>query len=364
MHRAAESLGLPWHGARVSVTAGASGLEAAARAARYAVFEALLGAEETLLLAHHEDDQAETVFLRLLRGSGLGGLGAMAPRRPLGRGQLLRPWLTEPRARLEAAAQALALTPVVDPSNEDRRFDRNFLRQEVFPVLAARWPGFPQRVAHSAAVLRRLEETQAPGGGEGFGEAGPLALATLPPSLEARGDHVYQWLRRQGVLVRSRSQLLAFCSQLEAREDAQPELDLGVCSLRRWRGALWLAPRLPPPDREPKPLALGRWPLPGGVLEVREAETEREPFALAPGAYHVRQGSLPGRLRLRPSPARPHKTVKALLQEAAVPPWHRPYLPQLWAGDRFLGWPGVALGEGLPGGGLRWVLHWRFQGLA
>jgi len=361
VQRVAGSLGLPWHGARVSVHSGASGLEAAARDARYAVFEALLSRGEALLLAHHEDDQAETVFLRLLRGSGLGGLGAMAPSRPLGRGRLLRPWLAEPRARLEAAAEALALTPVVDPSNEDLRFDRNFLRREIFPVLAARWPGFPHRVAHSAAVLRRLAQAEARlPGGEGEA-AGPLALAELPPGLEERGDVLVRWLRHQGVLVPSRTQLLAFCAQLEAREDALPQLKLGACTLRRWRGALWLVPELPAPDTEGRPLAPGCWPFPGGVLEVREAEAGGEPFALAPGPYWVCQGSLPGRQRLQPDPARPHKTVKALLQEAAVPPWQRPYLPQLWAGDRFLGWPGVALAGGRPAGP-QWVLHWHFQG--
>jgi len=361
VQRVAGSLGLPWHGARVSVHSGASGLEAAARDARYAVFEALLSRGEALLLAHHEDDQAETVFLRLLRGAGLAGLGAMAPSRPLGRGRLLRPWLAEPRARLEAAAEALALTPVVDPSNEDLRFDRNFLRREIFPVLAARWPGFPHRVAHSAAMLRRLAQAEARlPGGEGEA-AGPLALAELPPGLEERGDVLVRWLRHQGVLVPSRTQLLAFCAQLEAREDALPLLKLGACTLRRWRGALWLVPELPAPDTEGRPLAPGCWPFPGGVLEVREAEAGGEPFALAPGPYRVCQGSLPGRQRLQPDPARPHKTVKALLQEAAVPPWQRPYLPQLWAGDRFLGWPGVALAGGRPAGP-QWVLHWHFQG--
>lgn len=360
----AESLGLSWHGERVAVSVGASGLEAAARAARYAVFEHLLGPGEVLLLAHHEEDQAETVFLRLLRGSGLGGLGAMAPSRPLGQGRLLRPWLAQPRARLEAAAGALDLRPVVDPSNDDLRFDRNFLRREIFPALAARWPGFPQRVAHSAAVLRRAEQAQRPPPGEASGVGASLTLEALPLSLEARGDVLHQWLRRQGVLVPSRSQLLTFCAQLEAREDALPQLDLGACTLRRWRSALWLAPRLPAPDTVGKALAPGRWPFPGGVLEVREAEAGTGLCTLAPGAYRVCQGPLPRRLRLRPDASRPRKTVKALLQEAAVPPWQRPYLPQLWAEHGFLGWPGVALATeaGAPNGkGPRWVINWRFQ---
>ena len=361
--RVAVSLGLPWHGARVSVRSTASGPEAAARDARYAVFDALLGRGEVLLLAHHEEDQAETVFLRLLRGSGLRGLGAMAPSRPLGQGRLLRPWLAEPRARLEAAAKTLALTPVVDPSNEDLRFDRNFLRREIFPALEARWPGFSQRVSHSAAVLRRAEKAQALPPGVHGESTKPLALADLPPGLEERGDVIVHWLRHQGVLVPSRTQLLAFCAQLGARADALPQLDLGASTLRRWRGALWLAPKLPAPDTKARPLAPGHWPFPGGVLEVREAEAGGEPFALAPGPYRVCQGSLPRRLRLRSDPSRPHKTVKALLQEAAVPPWQRPYLPQLWVGDRFLGWPRVALAGGAPAGP-RWVLEWHFQGLA
>jgi len=357
----AEALGAPFHGARVRVARAGQGLEAAARAARFEVFEALLEQGGCLLLAHHEADQAETVLLRLLRGAGPEGLAAMAPARALGAGAVLRPWLQEPKARLVAAAAELGLTPVEDPSNDDTRFDRNYLRQVVWPLLESRWPGFPARVAHSAAALRRAQGAPGVPGAPGPSAGAPLPLSALPPALEAQGDRIYQWLRAAGLAVPGRARLLNFCSQLGARADAQPAMALGEVTLRRWARALWLVPWAPAPRRENLLLAAGAWALPGGTLEVGEAFGEDA--ELPPGTYEVRQGGLRGATRLRSAPGRPAKTVKALLQEAGIPPWERPYLPQIWQGDQFLGWPGVALasfaakGQGAPGSG--WTLKWR-----
>lgn len=354
----AAALGAPFQGVRVRVKRAGQGLEAAARAARYEVFETVLGPGGCLLLAHHEQDQAETVLLRLLRGAGPEGLAAMAPERPLGAGQLLRPWLRQPRARLEAVAAQLGLTPVDDPSNDDTRFDRNYLRQVVWPLLESRWPGFPARLAHSAAALRRAQAAPS----SPLSTAGaPLPLSALPDGLEAQGDAVYQWLRAAGLAVPRRARLLSFCAQLGARDDAQPAMALGEVTLRRWAQALWLVPSEPPPLQARQPLGVGSLPLPGGLLEVGRAAPEAAD--LPPGSYTLCQGPLPGATRLRSAPGRRTKTVKALLQEARIPPWERPYLPQLWQGEQFLGWPGIALasfsaqGQGLEAQG--WTFRWR-----
>ena len=119
---------------------GAEGLEMAAREARYAALAALPGPGDLLFTAHHQDDQAETVLLRLLRGSGPAALAGMPWQRPLGAGILLRPLLGESRAALEAEAHTLGLHWIEDASNASLDLDRNFLRHDILPRVAARWP--------------------------------------------------------------------------------------------------------------------------------------------------------------------------------------------------------------------------------
>ncbi|MEM7294186.1 MAG: tRNA lysidine(34) synthetase TilS, partial [Pseudomonadota bacterium] len=134
------------------------GLEDAARAARYQAFESVLEEGDVLMLAHHQDDQAETMLLRLLRGAGARGLAGMPQQRVIGRAELLRPLLDRGRADLEAYAQANQLKYITDDSNDDTRLDRNYLRSEVMPMLASRWPGFARNWKHSADVLAATSE--------------------------------------------------------------------------------------------------------------------------------------------------------------------------------------------------------------
>lgn len=110
-----------------------------------------------LLSGQHRNDQAETLLFRLLRGAGVRGLAAMPASRSLGQGGLFRPLLDSSRAELREYAQSHGLTWIEDPSNADERFSRNFLRRQVMPLLAERWPQFTANIARSA---RHLGETQ------------------------------------------------------------------------------------------------------------------------------------------------------------------------------------------------------------
>ncbi|MDP5072134.1 MAG: tRNA lysidine(34) synthetase TilS, partial [Congregibacter sp.] len=168
----------------------ADGVEAAARVARYHWFESRLEPGDVLLMAHHQDDQAETLLLRLLRGAGPQGLAAMPVSRSLGRAELLRPFLELPRRDLQAYAAEHALRWIDDPSNQDLRFDRNYLRHAVIPQLEQRWPGYRATLSRSAKQLREQNE-HFPGPAldtvhNSFGDPG-FALATLPrePTLAA-----------------------------------------------------------------------------------------------------------------------------------------------------------------------------------
>ena len=159
-----DALGVPLAIVHVHVDAGAS-LEQAARAARYGAFIEATQPGDVMLAAQHRDDQAETVLFRLLRGTGSRGLAAMPTQRPLGRGHLLRPLLDVSRAELEAYAREHRLLWIEDPSNADQQFSRNYLRQQVFPVLLdLDHPAFHvnlDRLTHCAA---RADEGKAAGG--------------------------------------------------------------------------------------------------------------------------------------------------------------------------------------------------------
>ncbi|MDA9014772.1 tRNA lysidine(34) synthetase TilS [Porticoccaceae bacterium] len=145
-------LGVDFYAEKVQLVVSGEGVEAAARDARYAVFERRLKKDGLLFLAHHADDQVETVVYRLLRGSGSKGLAGMPESRPLGLGQLIRPLLAYSKEAIHREANNRDLKWIEDESNLDDRFDRNYIRNQVIPVIAKRWPAYPQAVMHSAGL--------------------------------------------------------------------------------------------------------------------------------------------------------------------------------------------------------------------
>ncbi|MDH3812019.1 MAG: tRNA lysidine(34) synthetase TilS, partial [Gammaproteobacteria bacterium] len=147
----AKSLDIEFRGLRVEVSPDSGkGPEAAAREVRYAALHDELLPGDWLLSAHHREDQAETLLLNLIRGSGPAGIAGIGAVRRFGPGWLARPLLHIDQAALRVYAENQNLKWVEDPSNADRRFDRNFLRHEVLPVLQTRWPDVAARLQRSA----------------------------------------------------------------------------------------------------------------------------------------------------------------------------------------------------------------------
>ena len=205
------------------------GLEATARRARYGAIEDMLGEGEILALAHHRDDQAETVLLKLLRGAGPEGLGAMRTLRRLGRGFAWRPLLALPRATLRGYAERHRLIWIEDPSNADVSLDRNLLRIEILPRIMRRWPEAEASIAQSAIWARAAADF--------IDEEAERALARLqgldPATLrfrewlalpDALRDPVLRrWLRSIGLPEPTQFQVAELVRQLaEAGEDRQP----------------------------------------------------------------------------------------------------------------------------------------------
>jgi tRNA(Ile)-lysidine synthase len=323
---------------RVRVDLGSGlGPEGAARAARHAAFAEELRAGETLALAHHRGDQAETVLLRLLRAAGSDGLSAMRAVRDFGRGRLWRPLLDLPRGLLHGYALAHGLRWLEDPSNAEDGYDRNFLRAQVLPLLAQRWPQAEAALAHSAALLAEdahLLGIEAARHLQTALTEDPRTLAVAPllalePAWRARV--LRQWLAGLGLPpLPARAYGRVDAELLRSRHDAQPEYRWAGLRLQRWRGLLHV---------EEQPAAAvaadyrcewdGRAPLrlPGGALAL--AGAAQVPADLLPLRVGPRLGG--ERIRL---PGRSHShALKDCLLQAGVPPWRRRHLPLLRASD-------------------------------
>ena len=147
----AKSLGIGFHCRKVAVQLeSGKGPEAAARDVRYSALHAELEPGDWLMSAHHREDQAETLLLNLVRGTGPAGIAGIGAVRRFGPGWLIRPLLYFDRADLQAYAESHDIHWIEDPSNADKRFDRNFLRHEVLPCLKTRWPDIASRLQRSA----------------------------------------------------------------------------------------------------------------------------------------------------------------------------------------------------------------------
>lgn len=340
--RQCAALGVDFAAERVAVQVQGSGLEAAARDARQAVFADRLGCGEVLMTAHHQDDQVETFFLRLLRGAGVEGLGAMAASRPLGRGQLHRPLLGFSREQLQACARDQRLDYIEDPSNRDTDLDRNYLRARVLPLLAERWPGYRATVSRAAleqqAAASAMADALPPIATvhNRFGDPGLPLAELLAPGAVVAARLLRRWLRQQRLRAPDRARLLEFLRQLgQARLDRGPRLVVEGVEFRRFQGVLF---RLPATAdwRTAEGLQLGPGASlshPGlGRLCLVPAGAGEPGLSLAADAslsLRFRRGGE----RCRPAGRAGSHSLKKLLQEAGVPPWWRERLPLLYRGQ-------------------------------
>jgi tRNA(Ile)-lysidine synthase len=351
------------------VEARGEGPEAAARAARYAAFEEQLRAGDVLFLAHHLDDQVETLFLRLLRGAGVDGLAAMPRSRELGEGRLCRPLLDLSRAALRDYVDAQGLSVIDDPSNTDTALDRNFLRHDILPLLEQRWPGYRQTVARAAGHLATasaqlatsappLATLVSPGGDPGVAVSELVSLPAAEAALALR-----RWLQERQLPMPDQAPLLELLRQLrEATADAAPELAGSDYVLRRYREGLYLLPILGAPPPDPVAITPGQSLSVPGVGRISLERSDDGFWLAADETLELRFRA--GGERCRPVGRGRSTTLKKLLQESALPPWWRQRLPLLFLDDELLAVG--ALGpchssrwevEGHEGEA-PWALHW------
>jgi tRNA(Ile)-lysidine synthase len=312
-------------------------LEAAARDARYAALARDLMPGECLLTAHHSEDQAETLLLQALRGAGLKGLSAMPVRRTLGQGWHVRPLLEVPQRELLVFGAASGAS-VNDPMNQDPRFDRSYLRRDLWPLIEARWPGSAGALSRTARHLAEAQESldraaEARLSRLRDGEALSLpGLRALPPA--QRIDVLRFWLCESGAQPPSTARLTEALRQMfDADIDHLPCVVWGERALRRYRDRIFLTPAVPPrlhgtlhwavrPDAR---LDLGpslgtlRW-----VAQIGGIDAARMPD---PVFVRRREG---GEV-LKPAARARTQSVRHLCQRQGVLPWMRDALPLVFA---------------------------------
>jgi tRNA(Ile)-lysidine synthase len=342
----AAALGVPCDVLKV-VVADSSNIEAQARQARYDAMAEQLQADEALLLAHHQDDQAETLLLRLMRGAGLQGLSAMTEVSvwPVaGYHDVLRwrPWLAVPRQALTdwLAKHDIPFPAITDPANHNPRFDRTLLRHQVLPLLATRWPQSKAMLARSADQLSQQNQALHQLADLWIDSHGPdltnLPISALKMLAEPTQQAVLaRWLQRQNAPVmpvrywpRLRVELL------DARPDAMPALSWANVSLRRYRDAIYL---LHDEQLTTLPAEGAVWsdplqPLWWAGLEWCLPISKSDPFLHANWRISARQGGE----RWRPEGHTQSQSVKHWCQENGIPTWQRQRLALVWRDENIV----------------------------
>ncbi len=328
------------------------GIEASARKVRYAVL--LARDADFICTAHHQDDQAETLLLQLARGAGVKGLAGMAAVDDARK--LLRPLLNISRAELEAYAQQHKLSWVEDDSNTNTQFDRNFIRHTVLPTLMQQYPAIKQTLARSAqhlAIANNLLDVLAAQDAQAClsAELGKktLALAPLKPLDLNRINNVLRWwLAQNNVLMPSAAQLQQITQQLlDAKSDAAIKIQLKAeidLTLRRYQDFAYLVP-----DKLIKTTVDEIWQ--GEAICTLPNQTQltfKQELGAGLSLKYLNDKRLiiksrAGGERIKPDLNRPSRSLKAVLQSAAIPPWQRSQLPLIFAGETLAIIPNIAV---------------------
>ncbi len=318
----------------IQVKKNGDGLEAAAREARYQALAGVTKEQDLILLGQHADDQAETFFLQLMRGAGPAGLQAMPEsKQDQWQRQYFRPLLTFTRKDLESYAVAQNLAWIEDESNLDQQFERNFLRHEVMPILAGRWPAFQKSIArsikHLQAQTRILDDLLKPKLNSLRTSDASLDLAGLAlEPVELQQLLLKAWLQALAVRQPSEAVLGQIIKQFVAgSSNADPRVVLDGKLLARYDGKLYVL------DADiDDPLASQSWntntvlELAGGLGRLTFAGTGEQVLQVVYRGFSK---------RFKP-PGQPSKPLSQWFKAWRVPTWQRKRIPIVMLGDEIL----------------------------
>lgn len=327
--------------------------EAIAREVRYQAFREFMQEGDCLLTAHHQDDQAETLLIQLLRGAGPRGLAAMPAHTEFANGWHVRPLLMHSRDELHEYAQQAKLLWIDDESNSNTRFDRNYLRHEIMPKLKSRFPGMAATLSRSASLCAEAAELLASTATADLLQVQldeqSLSVSCLQAMGEVRARNLlHHWCRErcheQRLATPSAAQLQCIWNEvIGAGPDSDPMVSWAGAEARRYRDTLFIAPPLTAHDASVRI----DWDCQQGlrIPGLGELSCERMPGQGVSSAalqgccveIRFRQGGE----QLRPAGRAGHHALKKLFQEAGVPPWQRDRIPLLYADDQLLAVAGL-----------------------
>lgn len=323
-----QQLAIPLQCANVQVDlAHPQGLEAAARAVRYQRIAELCPPDALLLLAQHQDDQAETLLLQLKRGAGPKGLAAMAEVSRTEAFAVLRPFLHLSQQSILAYAEQHQLSWQEDDSNRNLRFDRNFLRLQILPLLTQRWPEFNQALTRSAALCAEQQSLLEEAAREKL-QALPDGRLPIVPLLQLSESWQKQvlrcWCGDRGVPMPSREILTQLVASAQAKADAEPLVSWQDWQCRRYQQHLYLMPTLAAVPKAPFIWRDVTQPLttPLGVLSWLGSQ-EIDRAAVAPLQVQFDHRGF----RFKPRGAGGSKPIKQWYKQWCIPPWLRPLQP-------------------------------------
>ncbi len=318
-------------------------LEAEARRSRYQALAPFIDKNTVLVTAQHQDDQAETLLLQLIRGSGIDGLSAMPKSSAFSQGWQCRPLLAVSKQEIIAYAKENGLQWVEDSSNHDRKHARNYLRHEVMPLLSKRWPSVhktlsrsAQHCADSAALIERLIQPLYDKAFDAQHKTLSIQALEALPSQE-RNAVLRFFIQSLGFLQPSTQKLAEIQRQLlQARDDANPTVQWSCCEMRRYRDRLYLMSCLVQHDVSQRI----DWELtqksiniePLGQLILQQGEDTGLDSNKLKGqklSIRFRQGGEKIKLAGREG----HHDLKKLFQECGVAPWLRDRLPLIYVGE-------------------------------
>lgn len=316
------------------------GLEAEARHLRYEAVSDLLKPEDCLLTAHHADDQAETLLLNLMRGSGVDGLTAMPECRPLGQGFLQRPLLRFQNTALKNYLLANSIEWTEDPSNHYLNHDRNFVRHKVIPLLEQRWPQVNQRLLLTRDAMtdaRQLLESLA----DDYLDANLSHPFVLNITKQCRTNPklvklvIRRWVKQSGVPGVPAYKLDSFCDQLRLTgSDHKVSVLWEGWRLRWYKNQLWLHT-----SEGISPCPVITWPKGHSEVDLGSDVGKLVLITETPSSdWSERRGgrspdgefSVNGRGDTRDaviSLGGHHKSLKNLFQSNGIPPWLRESIP-------------------------------------
>ena len=314
-------------------------LEACARVARYHAMAQRIPSGDFLLTAHHRNDQAETLLLQLLRGSGLKGLASMPFCQEFSKAHLLRPLLDFTRTELHRYAIENLLTWIEDDSNKDLRFNRNYIRHQVLPLIEQRWPQADKTIARAAANLAEadflLDEIADQDLSILKGPAPNILIISSLQKLSTnrRNNVLRYWLKQLGYSLPSQKQLQQIDILLKSRVDASPRVNWGNIQLRRYRDYIYALNLVTEKNFN---AGLTSWKLGQTIiLPTLDQLTTKQVLGAGLNYFLLKERQVDvafrqGGERFYASNRQGSHPLKKLFQEWGVPPWQRNKIPLIF----------------------------------